>query len=145
MTDKKYTHAGLTKHGTNDVIVEKVRYSRNIDIVSKQYGMKDSKKVWNKATGQVLPVIRCDYVELPNEMTKVEACAYLLTLPEFQSPEDQALIQETLISKSPKAPRTPKTPKSPKIKATIDSIKSRKNVTPEELVVIGLAEEKLGH
>jgi hypothetical protein len=129
MTDKKYTFAGLTKHGINDVIVEKVRFTRDIDKAVKHYGMKNSKKVWNKATGQILPVIRCDYVELPHEMTKVEACSYLSNHPDFQSIEDQELIRETISNKSPKTPRTPKTPKVPKVKATVGSLMSRKNKT----------------
>jgi hypothetical protein len=140
MTDKKYTYAGITKHGVGDVVVEKVRFSKDIFKVSKQYGMADSKKVWHTATGQVLPPMRCEYVELPNEMTKLEACQYLMTLPEFQSPEDQALIQETIGNKSPKDKKI-RTPKIPKVRATVGTLmsKKKKSIDTYEKLITALA------
>jgi hypothetical protein len=39
---------------------------------------------------------RCDFVELPNEMTKIEALKFMLTLPEYASAEDQATINDSI-------------------------------------------------
>ena len=45
---------------------------------------------------------RCDLIELPKKMTKVEALKYMMTLPEFSSRADQATLVETLESKTPR-------------------------------------------
>jgi hypothetical protein len=81
-------------------------------------------------------------------MVKADVLQFLLSAPEFQSAEDQAVIQEEIGARAPKTPRTPKTPKAPKVKATkakpsIDSIKSRgkKSVTAEQVVAAALAAE----
>jgi len=42
---------------------------------------------------------RLDFVDLPHAMTKVEALKYMLTLPQFQSPEDQVTIEDALASR----------------------------------------------
>jgi hypothetical protein len=84
-------------------------------------------------------------------MVKADVLQFLLTAPEFQSAEDQAVIQEEISARTPKAPRTPKTPKAPKVKASkkaapsLDSIKSRakKQVTAEQLVAAALAAEQV--
>jgi hypothetical protein len=83
-------------------------------------------------------------------MLKADALTYLAAHADFQSAEDQALIQEAINERAPKAPRTPRTPKAPKVKATkksapsLDSIKSRakkKDVTAEQIVAAALAAE----
>ncbi len=148
MTSKTYTIAGITTHSRENVTVTKVRYGNDIVRLSKMLSSNRKIGVTYSFGGRddgYLDSKRVDLIELPTAMTKIDALKFLQAHDQFQSSEDQATIAEALSSKSPKAPRTPKTPKSPKIKATIDSIKSRKNMTPEELVVIGLAEEKLGH
>ena len=78
---------------------------------------------------------RCDFVELPSEMTKVEALKYLATLPEFASAADQATISDTLADKSKEA-----TKGNVKVKASkpsIDAIKARSKkakVSAEEVL-----------
>lgn len=42
---------------------------------------------------------RIDFVELPEEMTKIDALKYMLTCREFQSEDDQATINDTLEDK----------------------------------------------
>lgn len=66
---------------------------------------------------------RCDFVELPSEMTKVEALKYLATLPEFASAADQATISDTLADKTKEA--TKGTVKVKATKPSIDAIKAR--------------------
>ena len=76
---------------------------------------------------------RTDFVELPSEMTKVEALKYMQAHEMFQSAEDQATISDSLADRS-------KEPKTVKVKATkpsLDAIKARgkkKQVTAEEVL-----------
>jgi hypothetical protein len=144
MTSKLFTVAGLTKHSAGSVTVEKVRFGTDLIRLVKM--LNNPKKIWHKPSEQCLAPQRVDFVELPSPMSKEDACKFLAAHADFQSAADQALISETLGSKSPKAPRTPKTPKAPKVKAkdiSLDSIKSRakKNVTAEQIVAAALAAE----
>ena len=79
---------------------------------------------------------RCDFVELPSEMTKVEALKHLATLPEFASAADQATIADTLADKTKEA--TKGTVKVKATKPSIDAIKARgkktKEVSAEEVL-----------
>jgi hypothetical protein len=78
---------------------------------------------------------RCDFVELPSEMTKVEALKYLQSHADFQSAEDQATLADTLSDKVKEASKG-----NVKVKATkpsLDAIKARgkkKAVTAEEVL-----------
>ncbi len=72
---------------------------------------------------------RCDFVELPSEMTKVDALKYLATLPEFASASDQATIADTLADKSKEASKG--TVKVKATKPSIDAIKARGKKTKE--------------
>ncbi len=66
---------------------------------------------------------RCDFVELPSEMTKVEALKHIQTLDMFKSAEDQALIADCLIDKEKVASKG-----EVKVKATkpsVEAIKAR--------------------
>ena len=78
---------------------------------------------------------RCDFVELPSEMTKVEALKHMATLPEFASAEDQATISDTLADKTKEANKG--TVKVKATKPSLESIKARgkkKAVTAEEVL-----------
>ena len=78
---------------------------------------------------------RCDFVELPSEMTKVDALKYLATLPEFASAADQATIADTLADKTKEASKG--TVKVKATKPSIDSIKARakkSKVSAEEVL-----------
>jgi hypothetical protein len=70
-------------------------------------------------------------------MTKVEALKYLATLPEFQSPSDQATIADTLADKTKEANKGEV--KVKKTKPSLDAIKARgkkKDVTPEQILAV---------
>ena len=66
---------------------------------------------------------RCDFVELPSEMTKVEALKYMLTLPEFASAEDQATIGDALSDREKESSKG--TVKVKATKPSLDAIKAR--------------------
>ena len=79
---------------------------------------------------------RVDFVDLPNEMTKIEALQYLATHANFQSPADQATIADTLADKMKEANKGTVKVKVSKTKPSIDAIKARakKNVSVEQVL-----------
>ena len=84
---------------------------------------------------------RVDFVDLPSEMTKIEALNYLATHANFQSPADQATIADTLADKTKEASKGNVKVKVTKTKPSIDAIKARaKKATKEVSVEQVLAE-----
>lgn len=84
---------------------------------------------------------RCDFVELPSEMTKVDALNFLKDHQDFQSPEDQATINDALIDRQEKSPkREVKVKKSKEdAKPSLEKIKARVKskkveVSPEQIL-----------
>jgi len=85
---------------------------------------------------------RCDFIELPSEMTKVEALQYMQSHADFQSAEDQATIADTLSDKTKEANKG--TVKVKASKPSLESIKARgkkKAVTAEEVLAATQATE----
>jgi len=80
---------------------------------------------------------RCDFVELPSEMTKVEALKYLASLEQFKSAADQATIADALEDrekelskgevkvKADKKSTRASTKKTVKAKPSVEAIKNR--------------------
>ncbi len=68
---------------------------------------------------------RCEFIELPSEMTKVEALKYMLTHPEYASPSDQATITDSLSDREKEARKGEVKVKASKAKPSLDAIKSR--------------------
>lgn len=66
---------------------------------------------------------RCDFIELPSEMTKVEALKYMQAHADFQSAEDQATIADSLTDREKEAKKG--TVKVKATKPSIDAIKAR--------------------
>lgn len=86
---------------------------------------------------------RCDLITLPTEMTKVDALKYMMTLPQFANPADQATLADALNSRIPqpkgKRGRKPKE----KDKHSIEAIKERsrkKATTTSEDILAAVAE-----
>ncbi len=116
-TSQLFKVAGITVHNGN----AKVRFTDDMVRRIKQFTKGGA--------------TRCDFVELPSEMTKVEALKHLATLPEFQSAEDQATIADTLADKEKEASKG--TVKVKATKPSLESIKARgkkKDVTAEEVL-----------
>jgi len=110
MSDKTFKVVGITVHNGN----AKVRFTDDLVRRVKQFTKGGA--------------TRCEFVELPREMTKIEALNHMLTLPEFASPSDKATIQDTLEDRS-------KAPKAVKVKVekpSIDAIKARAKVKVEQ-------------
>jgi hypothetical protein len=78
---------------------------------------------------------RVDFVDLPSEMTKIEALNYLATHADFQSPADQATIADTLADKTKEASKGTVKVKASKTKPSIDAIKARVKKSTKEVSV----------
>ena len=78
---KTFSIAGIVVNGQN----VKVRFANDMVRRIKQFSKGGAS--------------RCEFVELPNEMTKLEALAYLKQHEKFQSAEDQALINDTMLDR----------------------------------------------
>ena len=78
---------------------------------------------------------RVDFVDLPSEMTKIEALNYLATHANFQSPADQATIADTLADKTKEASKGTVKVKVSKTKPSIDAIKARAKKSTKEVSV----------
>lgn len=112
MSNKTFKVAGITTHGD----MTKVRFTDDLVRRIKQFTKGGA--------------TRCDFVDLPTEMTKIEALEYLRTHPDFQSPSDQATISDSLADRA-KAPKA-----EVKVKAnkpSVEAIKARAKakVAPE--------------
>jgi hypothetical protein len=123
MANQTFKVAGITVHNGN----AKVRFTDDMVRRIKQFTKGGA--------------TRADFVELPSEMTKVEALKYMLTLNEFASAEDQATISDALSDREKEASKGTVKVKVPKAKAkpSIDAIKARAKkataeVTPEQVL-----------
>jgi hypothetical protein len=87
------THNECTKTGKQ---VIKARVAVDMIDAIKRSGSGKEYTSYIKVKGNYTKNTRCDYVELPSDMTKIEAFKFALSHPDFQSPADQLLIQEQL-------------------------------------------------
>lgn len=68
---------------------------------------------------------RCEFIELPNPMSKVEALKYMLTRAEYASAADQATIQDNLVEREKESRKGEVKVKAVKAKPNLDAIKNR--------------------
>ena len=78
MTDKLFSVAGVTVHNGN----AKVRFTDDLVRRVKQFTKGGA--------------TRCEFVELPEPMTKLDALNYMLTVRQFDNDEDQATINDAI-------------------------------------------------
>lgn len=125
-----WTCVGITKHvGDNGKEVVKVRCG--VDLARRVKSSQSASYV--KSKGEKLKEVRTDFISLPSPMLRLDALKFALAASEFQSPTDQALIQDAIDSRTPKQPREKKikTEKTVSVRASkqtapnLDSIKSR--------------------
>jgi hypothetical protein len=116
MTNQTFKVAGITVHG--DSI--KVRFTDDMIRRIKQFTKGGATRV--------------DFVELPSEMTKVEALKYLMSHEQFQSASDQATLADALADREKEASKGEvKVKVSKKAKPSLANIKARakKSTKPE--------------
>jgi hypothetical protein len=117
MANQTFKVVGITVHGDST----KVRFTDDMIRRIKQFTKGGA--------------TRCDFIELPSEMTKVEALKYMATRPEFQSPADQATIADYIADREKEASKGTVKVKATKTKAkpSVEAIKARaKKVTASE-------------
>lgn len=121
MANQTFKVAGITVHNGN----AKVRFTDDMIRRIKQFTKGGA--------------TRCEFVELPSEMTKVEALKYLLAHQDFQSAEDQATINDALQDRAKEASKGTVKVKATKAKPSVEAIKARAKkataeVTPEDIL-----------
>jgi len=117
MTTQTFKVVGITVHDGD----AKVRFTHDLVRRVKQFSKGGAERI--------------DFIELPEEMTKIEALKYMLTCKEFSSEDDQATIQDTLEDKEREARKgTVKV----KTKPSLDAIKNRarKDVSVEDILEV---------
>jgi hypothetical protein len=117
MAKQTFKVAGITTHNGNT----KVRFTDDMVRRIKQFTKGGASRI--------------DLVELPSEMTKVEALQHLATLEMFASPGDQATIADTLADKTKEANKGTVKVKVSKTKPSIDAIKARAKKSTKEVSV----------
>ena len=112
--------AGITTHGTNS----KVRFTDDMVRRIKQF---------NKGGAS-----RIDLIELPTEMSKIDALNYLKAHPKFQSPADQSTISDSIEDRKGTPTKREVKVKVVKTKPSVEAIKARvkKKVTAESILAI---------
>ncbi len=85
MTSQTFKVVGITEHNGN----VKVRFTHDMVRRVKQFSKGGASRI--------------DFIELPEEMTKIDALKYMLTCREFSSEDDQATILDTLADKEKEA------------------------------------------
>ena len=124
MANQTFKVVGITTHGDST----KIRFTDDMVRRIKQFSKGGASRV--------------DFIELPTEMTKLEALKYMATQPEFASAGDQATIADCIedrVKEANKGTVKVKTTKSPKTtKPSIDAIKARgaktKDVSVKEIL-----------
>ena len=107
-SNQTFKVAGITVHNGN----AKVRFTDDMVRRVKQFSKGGATRI--------------DLVDLPSEMTKVEALKYLQTLEQFKDAADQALISDALADKEKVASKGEVKVKATKAsKPSIESIKAR--------------------
>jgi hypothetical protein len=123
MANQTFKVAGITVHNGN----AKVRFTDDMVRRVKQFSKGGASRI--------------DLIELPSEMTKLEALAYMQAHADFQSAEDQATISDAIIDRAKvKSEVTVRTSK--KAKPSLANIKARgkKQVTAEQVLAeVGVA------
>ena len=109
MANNTFKVAGITTHGANT----KVRFTDDMIRRVKQFAKGGASRI--------------DLIELPSEMTKIEALKYLATHETFQSPADQATIADTLADKEKESRKGEVKVKASK--PSLDAIKARAKKT----------------
>ena len=117
MANQTFKVVGITTHGDST----KIRFTDDMVRRIKQFTKGGASRV--------------DFIELPSEMTKLEALKYMATQPEFASAGDQATIADCIedrVKEASKGTVKVKTTKTTKTaKPSIDAIKARGKKTKE--------------
>lgn len=121
-TSQTFKVAGITVHNGN----AKVRFTDDMIRRIKQFTKGGASRI--------------DLLELPSEMTKLEALKYLQGLDQFKNAEDQATIADAISDREKEASKGTVKVKVSKAKPSVEAIKARakkpakSEVTAEEIL-----------
>lgn len=136
--DTLWTCVGITKL-RNRAGKELVKIRFGVDMIRRVKSVQGFIKSVDGADGT-----RVDFISLPEPMNKMAALEYARQAPEFQSPEDQALIDEQIHIRTPKAAskstKTKAVKASKKAAPSLMSIRARKNSVSVADVLTAVAE-----
>lgn len=107
MANQTFKVVGITTHGDST----KVRFTDDMVRRIKQFSKGGATRV--------------DFIELPSEMTKLEALKYMATQPEFASASDQATIADCIEDRQKEASKGTVKVKTTKAKPSVEAIKAR--------------------
>jgi hypothetical protein len=100
MTNKTFSVVGITTHNDNT----KVRFTDDMVRRVKQFSKGGA--------------TRCEFITLPEAMTKLDGLQFMLTHDMFSSAEDQATISDAIADRSTSS-------KSYKVNMSLDAIRER--------------------
>jgi hypothetical protein len=107
MANQTFKVVGITTHGDST----KVRFTDDMVRRIKQFSKGGATRV--------------DFIELPTEMTKLEALKYMASHADFQSPADQATIADCITDREKEANKGTVKVKATKAKPSVEAIKAR--------------------
>lgn len=116
MTSKLFSVVGITVHNGN----AKIRFTDDMVRRIKQFTKGGA--------------TRCDFVELPEPMTKLDALNYMLTVPQFANEDDQATINDAIEDRAVQSKR------EVKVSLSLDAIKARGKAQSESATVADVLE-----
>lgn len=102
MTSKLFSVVGITTHNGNN----KVRFTDDLVRRVKQFTKGGA--------------TRCDFIELPEPMTKLDALNFMLTARQFANDADRATINDSIEDRTVQSKRS-----EVKVSMSIDAIKAR--------------------
>jgi hypothetical protein len=117
MTDKLFSVAGVTVHNGN----AKVRFTDDLVRRVKQFTKGGA--------------TRCEFVELPEPMTKLDALNYMLTVRQFDNDEDQATINDAIEDRTIQSKRS-----EVKVSFSLEAIRARAKADAESPTVADVLE-----
>lgn len=117
MTSKLFSVVGITVHNGN----AKVRFTDDMVRRIKQFTKGGA--------------TRCDFIELPEPMTKVDALNFMLTHPQFANEDDQATITDSIEDRAFQSKRT-----GVKVSLSLEAIKARGQAQSESATLADVLE-----
>ena len=117
MTSKLFSVVGITVHNGN----AKVRFTDDMVRRIKQFTKGGA--------------TRCDFIELPEPMTKVDALNFMLTHPQFANEDDQATINDAIEDRAVQSKRT-----GVKVSLSLEAIKARGQAQSESATLADVLE-----
>ena len=117
MTDKLFSVAGATVHNGN----AKVRFTDDLVRRVKQFTKGGA--------------TRCEFIELPEPMTKLDALNHMLTVRQFDNDEDQATINDAIEDRTIQSKRS-----VVKVSFSLEAIRARAKADAESPTVADVLE-----